>query len=56
MYFVSQCEAFTLLKLVQTPEAQCKKGENTKEQKNRIKFLPLSSFVHFYKYNENTKS
>lgn len=57
MYFVSQCEVFTLLKLVQNPEAQYQKGERTKEQReNRIKFLPLSSFVDFYKYTENTKS
>ncbi|KAF3830307.1 hypothetical protein GH733_004126 [Mirounga leonina] len=46
MYFVSQCEVFTLLKLVQNPEAQYQKGERTKEQRdNRIKFLPLSSFI-----------
>nr|XP_025726150.1 uncharacterized protein LOC112822604 [Callorhinus ursinus] len=41
MYFVSQCEVFTLLKLVQNPEAQYEKGERTKEQReNRIKFCP----------------
>lgn len=56
-YFVSQCEALPLRKLVQKLQAKYQKGESTKEQrKNRVKFLSSSFFVNFYKDRENTKS